>query len=43
MTGAMYVSTELYLQFFTCVKYILHLCEIQVSPEEFLVPLSGEN
>ena len=42
-TGSMRGYADFYLYFFTCVKYILHLCEIKVSSEELLVPLWGEN
>ena len=31
------------LIFFIYEKYGLHLCEIKVSQEEFLVPIRGEN
>ena len=39
MTGTMCVYADFYLSFFTCVKYVLHLCEILVSPEKLLVRL----
>ena len=34
MTGTMCVFADLY--FFTCVKYINHLCQILVTKEEVL-------